>query len=65
MKKDRAVALYALSRAIAKARARAYALELFCPKDFHHYEGVDVCLSFCRKKACRVLKALKSEKGEG
>lgn len=34
--------------------------ELFCPKDFHYYGGVDVCLLFCRKKVCSVFKKLKN-----
>ena len=33
--------------------------ELFCPKDFHHHNGVDVCLLFCRKKVCAVLRTFK------
>jgi len=36
--------------------------ELFCPKDFHAYSGVGVCLLFCRKKVCSVFKKL--EKSE-
>ena len=33
--------------------------ELFCPKDFHHYSGVNVCLRFCRKRVCSVFKLLR------
>ncbi len=33
--------------------------ELFCPKDFHAYSGVAVCLLFCRKKVCCVFRMLK------
>ena len=65
MKKDsklRLVDQHLLGKMIARARARRRALELFCPKDFHRYEGVDVCLLFCRKKVCPVYNALKSEK---
>jgi len=37
--------------------------EYFCPKDFHHYSGVDVCLSLCRKSRCSVFQSLvKSER---
>jgi len=32
--------------------------ELFCPKEFHNYSGVGVCLLFCRKKVCFVFKSL-------
>ena len=37
-------------------------LELFCSKDFHHYEGVDVCLVFCRKRVCSVYKTFSVRK---
>jgi len=48
-------------------RWRKRSLELFCPAEFHHISGVDVCLAFCRKKKCfvfngheRVAKGLRS-----
>ena len=44
-----------------KCRLSERASELFCPKDFHHYSGVDVCLLFCRKKVCHVFKTLQSK----
>jgi len=37
---------------------RKRSLELFCPAEFHHISGVDVCLQFCRKKKCSVFKNL-------
>ena len=40
-------------------RSRERGLELFCPKDFHGYGGVDVCLLFCCKKRCSVFKLLR------
>ena len=39
-------------------RWRRRSLELFCPAEFHHYVGVDVCLVLCRKKICFVFKNL-------
>ena len=33
-------------------------LELYCPAEFHHISGVDVCLVFCRKNMCSVFKNL-------
>ena len=40
--------------------SRERGLELFCPKDFHHFNGVDVCLEICKKKVCSVFKSLVS-----
>jgi len=39
-------------------RWRRRSLELFCPAEFHHISGDDVCLQFCRKKKCSVFKNL-------
>lgn len=49
---------YRLSRVRVYARARKRNLEFYCPKDFHNYSGVAVCLAFCRKKICSVFKNL-------
>ena len=38
--------------------SRERGLELFCSKDFHHFDGVDICLEVCKKKACSVFKSL-------
>jgi len=37
---------------------RRYGLEWFCPAEFHHISGDDVCLRFCRKTVCSVYKNL-------
>lgn len=39
-------------------RKRSYSVDLFCPAEFHHYSGYDVCLSFCRKTFCSVFRML-------
>lgn len=40
-------------------RRHKYNVELFCPKDFHAYSGIDVCLLFCKKRVCSVFKMLR------
>ena len=37
---------------------RRHSADLFCPAEFHHYSGDDVCLSFCRKTFCSVFRML-------
>ena len=45
--------------AMKRKRWRKRNLEFSCPKDFHSYSGVAVCLAFCRKTVCSVFRNLR------
>jgi len=45
----------------AVRHSREHNLELLCPKDFHGYSGVDVCLLFCRKKRCPDYRVMRKD----